>query len=193
MNDDSEWVGKVDISLREAIARSLSSWTITYTVGKYGMDDGGSVLILQREVSDMQIPQFSSPNEPGYVTVRTTGNAKLRVTFSDELLVRPWRGGLLVRIREGVLKEGDKIIITFGDRRAGCPGFRVQTFRERRHVFRVLVDPFGTGRYVEVKPAPVMRIIGGPAKRLEVVAPSIVRVGECFSIIIRALDQWGNP
>jgi len=101
MNDDSEWVGKVDISLREVIAGSLSSWTITYTVGKYGMDDGGSswtitytvgkygmddggsVLVLQREVSDMQIPQFSSPNEPGYVTVRTTGNAKLRVTFSD--------------------------------------------------------------------------------------------------------------
>ena len=193
MNDDSEWVGKVDISLREVIAGSLSSWTITYTVGKYGMDDGGGVLILQREVSDMQIPQFSSPNEPGYVTVRTTGNAKLWVTFSDELLVRPWRGGLLVRVREGVLKEGDKIIITFGDRCAGCPGFRVQTFRERRHIFRVLVDPFGTGRYVEVKSAPVMRIIGGPAKRLEVVAPSIIRVGECFSVIIRALDQWGNP
>jgi len=190
---NSEWLGRADINLKKAVAGSLESWTITYTVGKYGIDDKGNILIVQRDISDMQIPQFTSPSESGYVTVKTTGNARLKAKFYSRFFIRPWRGGIFIRVYDGALREGDKVIVTFGDRSEGSPGFRVQTFREKRHVFRVLVDPFGTGKFMDLESSPSMEIVGGPAEKLEVVAPSIVRVGESFHILVRALDKWGNP
>ncbi len=190
---NNDWLGKVDITLKRAVAGSLSSWTITYTVGKYGIDDKGSILIVQRDISDMQIPQFDHPSKPGYVTVKTNGKAKLKISFHNRIFIRPWRSGLLIKVYDGALKEGDKVVVTFGDKNSGCPGFKIQTFREKRHIFRVLVDPFGTGKYMDVEPPPVMQIVGGPAEKLEIVAPSIVEVREKFNVIIRALDRWGNP
>ncbi|HDN01872.1 MAG TPA: DUF3604 domain-containing protein, partial [Candidatus Bathyarchaeota archaeon] len=131
--------------------------------------------------------------KPGYVTATTTGKAKLRVRYVGRYYVRPWRGCLVIDVYDGYLKKGDKVVVTYGDRSGGSPGFRMQTFREKEHTFRVLVDNFGTGRFIEVESSPVLRIIGGPPEKLEVVAPSLVTVDNPFRILVRALDSWGNP
>jgi hypothetical protein len=95
-------------------------------------------------------------------------------------------------IRDGSLYEGDTVTILFGDKSHGGPGIRAQTFREEERVFKVLVDPFGTGRFEEIEDSPHIRIIGGAADRLEVVAPSVVVSDKPFDVIVRALDSFGN-
>ncbi len=47
------------------VAGSVGQWTITYTVGSYGIDEGGTTKFGQRYASDWEIPQFDAPTEPG--------------------------------------------------------------------------------------------------------------------------------
>ncbi|MFX1254683.1 MAG: DUF3604 domain-containing protein [Promethearchaeota archaeon] len=190
---NSLWLGRAEISVKKAIAGSLQSWTLTYTVGKYGIDDKGAILVVQRDVTDMEIPQFSSPEKSGYVTVTTTGDAILKPSFQQRCYIRPWRSGIVILIHDGALKEGDKITITFGDKSVGCPGYRVQTFREKKHMFKILVDPFGTGRYLELDQSPILEINGGEASKFEIIAPSIIEVDTEVPILLRFLDLFGNP
>jgi hypothetical protein len=79
-----------------------------------------------------------------------------------------------------------------GDRKEGSPGIRNQSFREEEHIFKVLVDPFGTGLFEEIKSSPSIKIIGGPADSIEIAAPSMIKVGKSFDVIVRALDSYGN-
>jgi hypothetical protein len=59
-------------------------------------------------------------------------------------------------------------------------------------MFKVLVDPFGTGLFEEIESSPSMHIIGGAAERIEVSAPSGARVGLPFDVVVRAVDKYGN-
>ncbi len=68
----------------------------------------------------------------------------------------------------------------------------MQTFREQEHIFKVLVDCFGTGRFEETPDSPRIRVIGGPADVIQVAAPSEAIVGRPVSVTVRALDSWGN-
>ncbi|MFX0061557.1 MAG: DUF3604 domain-containing protein, partial [Candidatus Hermodarchaeota archaeon] len=190
---NSLWLGRAEISVKKTIAGSLQSWTLTYMVGKYGIDDKGAILVVQRDVTDMEIPQFSSPEKSGYVTVTTTGDATLKPSFQQRCYIRPWRSGIVILIHDGALKEGDKITLTFGDKTVGCPGYRVQTFREKKHMFKILVDPFGTGRYLELGQSPILEINGGEASKFEIIAPSIVEVDTEVPILLRFLDLFANP
>ena len=60
------------------VAGEFGTWTIVYTVGKYGMDSGGQLKIGRRLVSDWGTPQFAEPQGEGYTTVVTNGAAKVR-------------------------------------------------------------------------------------------------------------------
>ena len=187
-------LGKVAISpSRDVNAGSYCSWTITITVGKHGIDHGGHIAIARRNVSDMQIPQFDDPAEPGYTTASTTGKAKLRARYTSRGYIRPWRAALIIDVYDGSLAPGDQVIIILGDRSRGSPGLRAQTFSEEEHTFLALVDPFGTGLFREIPDSPRIRIVGGPVDRLRLVAPSYVISGTPFSLGVCAQDSWGNP
>ena len=43
------------------VAGSYQQWTLTLTVGSYGIDEGGTIKIAQRLACDMQPAQFSDP------------------------------------------------------------------------------------------------------------------------------------
>jgi len=174
-------------------AGSAGCWLLTIVIGDHGLDDGGAIALVRRDISDWEIPQFDRPRESGYVTAETDGPARLRLTYSQSVYVRPWRAGIVLEVYDGALAPGNVIWMRLGDTRQGGPGMRAQTFPERAYEFKLLVDPFGTGQYYPLEPAPVVPIIGGPAELLQVVAPSIVAEGETFSIHVRALDSYGNP
>ena len=178
---------------KEIIAGSMNTLKITFTVGEYGIDDGGSIIIVRKYICDEEMPQFTNPQESGYVTAVTTGEAKLKLSFDYRYFIRPWFSALQIKIYDGSLKEGNKVIITLGDRSRGGPGFRAQTFQEKDFLYKVLVDPFGTKRYFEIERSPKISIVGGPPETLQVVAPSIVEVDEKFAVTVRVLDSWGNP
>lgn len=177
----------------DVIAGSYGTWTVTITVGRHGIDDGGRVLIARRLASNWGIPQFERPGDAEYTTVHTSGQARLRAHYDHKVFIRPWKAALVIDVYDGALAAGDTLTVTFGDTRFGSPGSRAQTFRQERYEFRVLVDAFGTGQFVMVPDPPALRIIGGPAVRLRVRAPSEIVAGQPFPVTVVAEDRFGNP
>src|SRR3954464_7589074 len=71
-------------------AGSYQTITLTYTAGRYGIDDTGSLKIVTRFANDQGQPQFENPGAPNYVTVHASNNAVLDVRFAPKLNTRPY-------------------------------------------------------------------------------------------------------
>ena len=174
-------------------AGSFASLTLTYTAGYFGIDDTGSLKIVMRFASDIGKPQFTQPAAPNYVTVEASNGAILDVRYDPKMNVRPWDKTLYVKVVRGFLREGDRIVVRFGDRRQGSPGMRMQTFCEATFEFKVLVDAFAAYKYVELPQSPEIAIVPGPPAKWKAVLPTLRRTGEPFRLCIVAEDRWGNP
>jgi hypothetical protein len=93
----------------------------------------------------------------------------------------------------GFLRDGESIVVRFGDPRQGSPGMRLQTFCEDRFEFKVLVDAFATYDYVELPESPSIRIRPAGPARWKALLPTLREVGEPFQLHVIADDRWGNP
>ncbi|MDH5356889.1 MAG: DUF3604 domain-containing protein, partial [Gammaproteobacteria bacterium] len=107
--------------------------------------------------------------------------------------IRPWDKTLYIKVVRGFLREGDQIIVRFGDRRQGSPGIRIQTFCEDTFEFRVLVDAIATYNYVELPRQPIISIVPGPPSLFKAIIPTQRRIGDSFSLRLKGEDRWGNP
>lgn len=192
MRRNEEFMGTVILEPdRDVTAGEVSTWTFVFTAGKYGIDEGGSFRVAWRSVSDWEIPQFDDPKGFAYTTAVTDGDADLRLSY--ESYIRPFGNSLLVKVRNGYLKEGDQVRLVFGDTTRGGPGMRAQSFCEREHEFRFLIDPCGTGRFELLPAYPVVRVRPGMAHEIQALVPGTVKVSEPFSCLVRILDEFGNP
>lgn len=174
-------------------AGDYTSFEILYTAGFFGIDDSGSIKIAQRFASDMSTPQFDDPKAAGYLSAEASNGATLRLRYDIKDNIRPWGKTLYIKVVRGYLREGDRIVVRFGDRRGGSPGMRMQTFCEDTFELKVLVDAFATYEYVELPRSPVLRIVAGQAVRRQAVLPTLRRLGEPFRLSLKAEDLWGNP
>ena len=189
-----EKMGSATVSPAGAFeAGSFQEFTVTYTAGYFGIDDTGSLKVVHRFASDMGRPQFDDPTAPNYTTVEATNGAVLLVEYDMKRNVRPWDKTLYIKLVRGYLREGDQIIIRFGDRRKGSPGIRLQTFCEHTFEFRVLVDPFAVYQYVEVPDQPIIAITPGPPVLYKSVMPTLRCLGQVFQLRLKGEDRWGNP
>jgi hypothetical protein len=187
------WLGSAEVEpAGKVVAGSYGAWRLVYHVGEYGIDDGGSIRVAHRSVSDVESLQFTDSKGSGYTTVTTTGDVRLECMYSRRGHIRPFRGAVQVDVRDGSLYKGDTITIVYGDTSMGSPGLRAQTFREQEHMFKVLVDPFGTGLFEEIESSPRVQIVGGAAERIEASAPSGAGAGLPFDVVVRAVDKYGN-
>jgi hypothetical protein len=183
-------LGEVCITpLDPVVAGSYGCWVLTYRVGVYGLDVGGGVKVGSDSDSDWGDPQFHRPEEADFMTVKTSGRAVLSTVIEGGYLRRK----LKVTVHQHSLREGDEIIIVYGDRSLGGMGSRVQTFAEERRYFRVYVDSSGDGCFSEVPDPPFLQVIGGSTEGLSIIAPSQVVVKTPFSVVLRAMDGFGNP
>lgn len=173
-------------------AGSFQSFTLTYTAGYFGIDDTGSIKIVHRFASDMGRPQFTDPKGWNYTTVEASNGAVLEVQYDGKRNIRPWDKTLFIRIVRGFLREGDRIIVRFGDRRQGSPGIRVQTFNEPTFEFRVLVDAWATYNYVELPEQPYISVVAGPPVLYKAILPTLRKRGEPFKLGFKGEDKWGN-
>ena len=111
-------------------AGSYQSFTLTYRAGFFGIDDTGSIK------SGAPLCQRHGP-----ASVRQSRDAaQLRhrrgqqqapcwtCEYDMKRNIRPWDKTLYIKVVRGFLREGDRIVVRFGDRRGGRPGMRVQTF-----------------------------------------------------------------
>jgi hypothetical protein len=174
-------------------AGSTQSFTLTYTAGFFGIDDTGSIKIVHRFASDMGRPQFDDPAAPNYVSVEASNGAVLHAEYDMKRNIRPWDKTLYIKVVRGFLREGDRIVVRFGDPRGGCPGIRVQTFCEESFEFRVLVDAIATYNYVELPEQPEIRIVPGPPMLWKAILPTLRRRNQPFRLAIKGEDIWGNP
>ena len=174
-------------------AGSFQEFTVTYTAGYFGIDDSGSIKIVHRFASDMGRPQSSDPQAPNYTTVEASNGAVLHVDYDTKNNIRPWDKTLYIKVVRGFLREGDRIVVRFGDRREGSPGIRLQTFCEETFEFRVLTDAIATCDYAELPEQPVIAIVPGPPVLYKAILPTLRRFGEPFSLGMKGEDRWGNP
>ncbi len=189
-----ERMGTATLSPADPVeAGSFQSFTLVYRAGYFGIDDTGSIKIVQRFAGDMGRPQWSDPEAPNYTTVEASNGAVLDVRYDPKMNIRPWDKTLFIRVVRGFLNEGDTITVRFGDRRQGSPGMRMQTFVESTFEFRVLADPFATYNYVELPQQPTFPVVAGPAVLWKAVLPTLRQCDEAFRLGFKGEDKWGNP
>ncbi|MCP5374082.1 MAG: DUF3604 domain-containing protein [Hyphomicrobiales bacterium] len=192
--EDPVLYGHVELQPRGAFeARSLQTFRLVYTVGRYGLDDTGSIRVVFRFVGDGGAPQMTDPAGYDYVTAQASTGARISLEYSGTGHQRPYFKALTARLHGGYLSEGDTITITFGDTAGGSPGFRLQTFCESGFEFKVLADVCAVGHYVPLPETPAIAIVPGPPKVWRAVLPSLRRPGEPFHLGLKAEDAWGNP
>jgi len=191
---DASMVGWVELTPQDpVVAGSVGSFQLTYHVGEYGIDDGGTVKISVRFASDWGKPQFDDPTGLNYTTVCTDGPGRLQARFDPKGFIRPWQKCLVIDNAEWALSKGDTITVVYGDRCQGGPGTVAQTFREYTFEFRVAVDAFGTGQFAVLDDQPTLEIIPDKAAKIVMISPTRVAVGEAFAVGIKVEDVWGNP
>ncbi|MEP0942917.1 MAG: DUF3604 domain-containing protein [Rhizobiaceae bacterium] len=174
-------------------AGTYHSFTLTYTAGRFGVDDSGSIRVVWRFATDQTNPQFDDPTAAGYTEVVASNNAVLQARFDPKGNIRPWDRTLQIKVVKGFMKEGDTITVRFGVTDHGGPGMRLQTFCESRYEFRVLVDPIATYNFQTLPEQPAISIVPGAPENWVAVVPSTIARGEPFSLKIKAEDTWGNP
>ena len=131
---DAKDLGAVTISPTGSFeAGSYQTFTLTYTAGKFGIDDSGSMRVCFRFASDQTRPQFEDPAGPNYTSITASNNAVLNYHYDPKGNVRPWDRTLYIKVVRGFLRKGDTITIVFGDRSGGSPGMRLQTFCEESY------------------------------------------------------------
>ena len=175
-------------------AGSWQSFTLTYTCGKFGIDDRGSLKVAFRMQTDQSMIQCDDPAGPGFTTVETSTGIPLTVCCEHRRNTRPWGISLYVRC-DRYLSEGDRVVIRFGDRRQGSPGLRLQTFVQPRFEFRVLADPFASYEYIPLPDdaQPTIGIGPGPGVKWVAILPTLRRAGDRFRLCLKCEDRWGNP
>ena len=174
-------------------ARSLQTLTLTYTVGRHGMDDTGGLRVVLRSVGDSGRLQVDDPSAPNYATARASNGAGLKVSYLPSGAWRPRTKCLQVEVVKGCLREGETIDIVIGDTSGGSPGAYMQTHCETEFEYKVLADVCATGHYLPLAQVPSGSIRPGPPVMWRAVLPTLRRPGERFQLGIKAEDKWGNP
>lgn len=85
--DEAVWPGTATIDPSGTVtAGAFGTWTITFRVGRSGIDNSGGIKVCTRMMCDWGNPQVDQPAGEGYTTVRTTGAAKPRFHFDPPAL-----------------------------------------------------------------------------------------------------------
>ena len=192
--EDPVLYGHVELTPRGAFeARSVQTFSLTYTVGRYGIDDTGSIRVVFRFMGDWGDLQTTDSAGYNYVTASCSTDSRISLQYAKTGHQRPWFRCLTARLHGGYLKEGDKITIVFGDSTQGSPGMKMQSFCEAGFEFKVLADVCAVGHYIPLPDTPYISIVPGPPTVWKAVLPSARKPGEKFQLGLKAEDHWGNP
>ncbi len=186
-------LGTVSVSpIDPIVVGAFGTWTITYTVGTYGIDVGGGLKIGMRRMADWGVPQFDNPGAPDFVTVFCPAS-NLTVRHDPRGHIRPFRSVIIIDVEEAVLFPGDTITIVLGKTAQGSPGIKAQTFPETVCEFAVFVDPMTSGEYRRVAQiSPNVPVVPAACERFDLLAPSTATAGDSFRVLVRSLDRFGN-
>ena len=195
-------------------------WTITYTAGKRGIVPGGGIRV--GIPVHFTKPQFGDANAVGHtVAYASNGSTRTEIRLRDTQVVEitdpagslsypsggfalpgnpdlmviphPWAWRFYVKVWDSPLKEGDTITVVYGTNGAG-PG----TVAPRTAYFRIATDTdakrsgFFSGYYL-LSHQPRIHVRPRPPKRLIVVVPSCLTIGQSVIISGLGMDEFDNP
>lgn len=185
-------IGSAVLSINTAIVGTQTTFRLTYTVGELGIDESGGLKVLFRTAGDCADPQLSDPTQPDYLKI-TSSNTEVvfhvdtkSTGFMGKVHERPWSRGVSVTVVNQYLSKGDEVYFDFVN-------WRTQTFSEDKFVFKIVVDPFASGRCIDLPNQPFFHLKPDVLHRLVVIAPSQAKIGKKTSFLVKAEDQWGNP
>ena len=84
-------------------ARSLQTFRLVYTVGRYGIDDTGSIRVVFRFMGDWGAFQTNNPSGYNYVTADASTGARLSLNYANTGHQRPCFKSLTVSLHGGYL------------------------------------------------------------------------------------------
>ena len=176
-----------------AEAGQRSRIKIEYTVGDTPVEPGMSLEIWKHFTSDVEQFQVEDARAPAHFSVEfpegevtATTRTFSNWTRRNNPSVFPYRKAAGVTIDNGSLVRGSRVLFDLG----GEVGVRMQHYEENLFNFRVAIvrdrKVLGYGGDA------ILKINGGPVRKLRVRAPSIVGVRERFSVEVVPLDAWGS-
>lgn len=176
------------------VAGQWGTWSFTYYVGSLGVDDGGRIFLLTDNVADWVL-QTDRPADANYVSVATTGTGRVRASIEPRRAgPRPYWGGIVITVVDGDLAPGARVTIVIGDRSHGGPGARApQIAPGRSSEIRFLVDPLNNASPVRLQDSPTVLVAAGGVHTLEAIWPSEAAPGSQTWLLVRAVDEYGNP
>jgi len=197
------FLGKVTSNISGLIAGSWQEIVLDIEIGASGLADGAWVKATFKFYSDWALFQTTDPSAANYLSAEyqagdlSQGQSPatvqaLKVRFDQKGHERPFQKAIIVDVVDGFLKAGDHIIIRMGDKRAGGPGTRVQTFVEKDFRFRCYIDPLGTSRFAAIPGDVVFDVVADEPQQLVFSGTRLTRRKENVNVKIRVEDQWGN-
>lgn len=177
-------------------AASMQTIEQTITVGDMPFVTGALVVAARQLMADSGLVQNRDPKQPGYLSIRSS-----RAGVGWDATTAPltgmhggFRGSMgmpAFRLSQGRLEKGDTITLVYGDRSQGSPGWKMQNFANEAVMLPIYVDPEAKGRLLTLA-WPSFAVHGNHAASLRLYAPSIVRTGERFELVLRAEDRVLN-
>ncbi len=175
-------------------ANTMGTWTLRYTVGPAGMNVAGGLLIGFRHPLDWGSYQSFYPSKPNYMTSRCSRSTTFATARPAWLIADRF---IQVTLAGSSLEQGDWIEVTLGDTRYGSPGQEAPSIAVEDTEWFVFDDIYGKGIYDSIhsiapERVPRMTILHSDPVRLSLALKSYADVSEPFTVIIKALDAYGN-
>jgi|TARA_B100000315_G_scaffold260588_2_gene323225 hypothetical protein len=168
----------------------------TWTVGSRNLQPGGYLMVAQHFMAAQGRYQVDDQQAANYVSIESSNPNAVFMPSTQPM--RGMHGGfrrpadnLTFRLDSGLLTEGDTVTITYGDRRFGSPGFRIQAVSNDYYQLPVYLS-FNTDPVNYLLDPTAFEVIGAEAAGVHGFVPSIVRVDEPFSLSVRVEDTYYN-
>jgi len=188
-------------------AGARGTWEIAYLAGERGIAPGGGLRIVRRTHKFWLgfMRQTDDPTREDYCTVETDGRCSVSLRPAPGYVswsrIGEGRGiqssykrltEADIAVEEQPLLPGDKVFFRVGDTSGGGPPAHVPVHTQRNARFAVFVDTDGDGEFRELRQELVVHVMPAAPAKLRIIAPSVVTVGEEFSLALRAEDAHSN-
>lgn len=100
---------------------------------------------------------------------------------------------ILVKVKKGEIRPGEKVTVTYGDRTRGGPGSWAGVVGEDNCCFIAGVDKDETGKFLSLAEPATIEVLGGPPAIIQAFIPLLVKTGKPFALKISLLDRYANP
>ncbi|MCZ6503645.1 MAG: hypothetical protein O6945_14170 [Gammaproteobacteria bacterium] len=165
--------------------------TQTYTVGM-PLSMGAGILVAKHWQHDIRL-QADNERLANYVTaVSNNPDVLLKMKRVVHRGIHGSPFGLvnlpLIEIVEGELQAGDEVTIRYG---VGRNAIKLPDFPVARMTLPLYFRTNSSGHFYTI-PVEAFSVVAGAPARISVVAPSIIKSNQLFSLFVRIEDKFGN-